>query len=207
MSMNKDMDNDDLLVGRAQNAGKFSPCSAFPAPTLIPTSLVSRAATGRAPISKRVLSTERSATASTALSSVCIVTPERPRGRTPSTNALPLRHPTDPSDGAISDGAAPTDVQHLQHQRRRLCAAGGRDGGHLALRRARRLLRRAGEQHRGEEVPARHAGDGRERGRDSPPSTPAGIRAAPSTSISRYAPIRSTRRARSSRRNSSSTTH
>ena len=100
-------------------------------------------------------------------------------------------------------------VVSTRHRRRGVPAAGRRAGGHLALRRRRRLLRRPRSQlrHDRPEVPARLPDDGRQPGtRASRRSIPAGTAGAPCTSTSRSARRATAAAPTSSRRSSTSTT-
>ena len=140
------MDNDDLPIGRVHSRREILALFGVSGAALIATSLAVRAATGGADQQASAI-TEPSGTASTALPSVCIVTPEETEGPY-FVDELLYRSDirTDPSDGAISDGVPLHLTFNIaEHQRHRLHAAGGRDGRYLALRRAGRLLGRAGE--------------------------------------------------------------
>jgi protocatechuate 3,4-dioxygenase beta subunit len=98
------MDNDDLPIGRVHSRREILALFGVSGATLIATNLAVRAATGGADQQPSAV-TDASATASTALSSVCIVTPEETEGPY-FVDELLYRSDirTDPSDGAISDG-------------------------------------------------------------------------------------------------------
>jgi protocatechuate 3,4-dioxygenase beta subunit len=101
------MDNDDLPIGRVHSRREILALFGVSGAALIATGLVARAATGGSDQQPSAV-TEASATASaasTALPSVCIVTPEETEGPY-FVDELLYRSDirTDPSDGAISDG-------------------------------------------------------------------------------------------------------
>jgi protocatechuate 3,4-dioxygenase beta subunit len=98
------MDNDDLPIGRVHSRREILALFGVSGAALIATSLAVRAATGGADQQASAI-TEPSGTASTALPSVCIVTPEETEGPY-FVDELLYRSDirTDPSDGAISDG-------------------------------------------------------------------------------------------------------
>lgn len=98
------MDNDDLPVGRVHSRREILALFGVSGAALIATSLAARAATDGSDEQTSAV-TDPTATASTALSSVCVVTPEETEGPY-FVDELLYRSDirTDPSDGSISDG-------------------------------------------------------------------------------------------------------
>jgi protocatechuate 3,4-dioxygenase beta subunit len=99
------MDNDDLPVGRVHSRREVLALFGAGGAAFIATSLAVRAATGAGSDEQPGDGTQASATASTALSSVCIVTPEETEGPYFVDEMLyrsDVR--TDPSDGTTKEG-------------------------------------------------------------------------------------------------------
>ncbi len=98
------MDNDDLPVGRVHSRREILALFGVSGAALVATSLATRAATGGGPDQQSAV-TPASATASTALASICVVTPAETEGPY-FVDELLYRSDirTDPSDGTTKPG-------------------------------------------------------------------------------------------------------
>ena len=105
MSMSMNMDNDDLPVGRVHSRREVLALFGVSGAALVATSLAARAATGGGSDQQSGVASQVSATASAALSSVCVVTPEETEGPY-FVDELLYRSDvrTDPTDGTMRPG-------------------------------------------------------------------------------------------------------